>query len=159
MTCAENHFARFLSKRPETAVVYSSICIYHGTSYSNTICASIVSQIHLSLYVLEIWKIDTRPSRHVMTKRLLVPWTIRPKVQCITGPEVFASMYTEICGKHVLTTVSSCFSDYSMFRVLPMAVACKYSTHIHLKIFSWYQYQQYNIWLYVFSRFVMIPEC
>ena len=116
-------------------MVYSSICIYHGTSYSNTLCASIVSQIHLSLYVLEIWKINTCPPDYFLTKRLLVSCSIRSKVQCITDPEVFASVYTEICGKHVLTTVSPCFSDYSVFRVLPMVVACKYSTHIDLKIF------------------------
>ena len=79
-SCAEIYFARFLSKRPETAVVYSSICMYWGPSYSITLCASIVAQIQLSLYVLEIWKTNTCPSRHVMTKQPLVPWTIRPKV-------------------------------------------------------------------------------
>ena len=116
-------------------MVYSSICIYHGTSYSNTLCASIVSQIHLSLYVLEIWKINTCPPDYFLTKRLLVPCSIYPKVQYITGPELFASVYIEICGKHVLTTDLTCFSAYSGALVLPMVLTCRYSTHIPSKIF------------------------
>ena len=123
----------------------------YGTMFFTTLCASIVSQIHLSLYVLEIWKINTCPPDYFLTKQLLVPCSIRSKVQYITGPELFASVYIKICGKHVLTTDLTCFSTYSGSLVLPMVFTCRYSTHIPSKIFPLFlvfysnQYYQYNI--------------